>query len=285
MPYGKLRGKRAAHASWLRTCRRRYSGQVSPACAGNTRAAPPDRLGSPGQPRVRGEHYRMVNGQWVMYGSAPRARGTRLHVAGHGDRFRVSPACAGNTCWRKIQIFAVPGQPRVRGEHKTILQWVMENNGSAPRARGTLPECLARLARLRVSPACAGNTSTSTASTRASNGSAPRARGTRPELVRIEAGRRVSPACAGNTVGIEALCPCSHGSAPRARGTRIVVGEVRPVVRVSPARGEHVNIETRTAQRLGSAPRARGTQRNRQAELQYFRVSPACAGNTLLKSH
>ena len=215
--------------------------RVSPACAGNTSDQASSQLGHTG--------------------SAPRARGTRGIRRFRFGYPRVSPACAGNTISFAAAHRCQTGQPRVRGEHFETRISAASTIGSAPRARGTRWALQRKVDSLRVSPACAGNTTKpgsagsgnpgqprvrgehtvlpSISSGRA--GSAPRARGTRLEGRGADAGRRVSPACAGNTTGGR-LDPAGWSGQPRVRGEHI--------------EGAHIT---------------KGLQR----------VSPACAGNTL----
>ena len=267
-------------------------------------------------PRAR-EHPPAKCSRWFLSGSAPRSRGTPRPALSVRSGTRVSPACAGNTDVAAFVGAVVPGQPRVRGEHR----------------RG--PEGVQRLQ--RVSPACAGNTSPrSFGFARRSgqprvrgehsnieieggtfDGSAPRARGTAPRRrARVHAGN--SPACAGNTskpANVLASIPgqprvrgehqsltmAPIGSAPRARGTQntwlqnIVRGRVSPACAGNTAdgsttpsikpgqprvRGEHQNAQTGAGIYNGSAPRARGTPDHQRRRGVSERVSPACAGNT-----
>ena len=211
--------------------------RVSPACAGNTfrLVTIPERMA--GQPRVRGEH--RDRGEWREHscGSAPRARGTLSILEPRPPIRRVSPACAGNTRSLRLASPHGAGQPRVRGEHAVNIMWGMSFFGSAPRARGTLQVVSSRLHGIRVSPACAGNTSDgkrnigqSTGQPRVRgehrangdirfglDGSAPRARGTRIRGGAGAHGRRVSPACAGNTNFRFPLASAGSGQ-PRVRG-------------------------------------------------------------------
>ena len=213
---------------------------------------------------MRGEHYTARTKWEFATGSAPRARGTPLSDPAVLPSDRISPACAGNTtapCSRRRRS---TDQPRVRGEH----------GRGAPDARGGRG----------ISPACAGNTSCRQTRCRdipdqprvrgehalaglvlqASYGSAPRARGTPRRAVRVIPGRRISPACAGNTRPQMAR-RCSCTDQPRVRG-------------------EHSPYSVRVRSSIGSAPRARGTPGRGAARVQPCRISPACAGNTLMRA-
>ena len=217
-----------------------------------------------------------------MNGSAPRARGTPGQPDRRGQPERISPACAGNTSWSPRSPGGTTDQPRVRGEHITRATGSESVNGSAPRARGTRQRILQWLRLVRISPACAGNTPTATAAcwpmpdqprVRGEHsiavlppiltcGSAPRARGTRRDETSAKSRRRISPACAGNTAG---------------RGRAGVLRADQPRVR-----GEHAPDRGSGLSSDGSAPRARGTPGIEGLQHRLLRISPACAGNTIL---
>ena len=191
----------------------------SPRARGTHGTVVVDSLDWLGHPRVRGEHRRADAPTAHTSGSSPRARGTHC-VHDHGaELVRVIPACAGNTATAPLRARRLTGHPRVRGEHLPKLHDCARCGGSSPRARGTLGVGLVAGRRLRVIPACAGNTplhagsrrSTSghprvrgehswpCAARRRGHGSSPRARGTRSRSARTLSICRVIPACAGNT--------------------------------------------------------------------------------------
>ena len=89
------------------------------------------------QPRVRGEHASTFAHRQNSSGSAPRARGTQCNVRIGVFKFRISPACAGNTPARGRGTSPQTDQPRVRGEHERFTSCSCAVDGSAPRARGT----------------------------------------------------------------------------------------------------------------------------------------------------
>ena len=234
--------------------------RVIPACAGNTGWRPRRRTSGTGHPRVRGEHSILGGTYTISAGSSPRARGTQESLVFGCD--------------------AALGHPRVRGEHSTAWHTRWGTCGSSPRARGTLRGWRLEGDRLRVIPACAGNTGAARRSSgwspghprvrgehadsipvpRVVDGSSPRARGT-PEQACAGAGpRRVIPACAGNTGTV-----CS-ASADRPGHPRV--------------RGEHSKSASRSETEDGSSPRARGTPTPKPLRTGTRRVIPACAGNT-----
>ena len=152
--------------------------------------------------------------------------------------------------------------------------------GSSPRVRGTLPEARARLGRVGIIPACAGNTrSPSQCSWSAWDhprvcgehdpeegtvfgrwGSSPRVRGT-PDTVHEDINELgIIPACAGNT-------DCSRCRPRLSRDHPRVCGE-------------HVALDFGELQGQGSSPRVRGTRFEGRELLEHHGIIPACAGNT-----
>ena len=133
-------------------------GGIIPACAGSTmRSTRPARM-SRDHPRVRGEHYMLVDQAEGKPGSSPRARGAptrrRRRRVGGG----IIPACAGSTGRSPGQAVPPRDHPRVRGEHSLVRASPDTERGSSPRARGArVPERAALLVD-GIIPACAGST-------------------------------------------------------------------------------------------------------------------------------
>jgi len=176
--------------------------------------------------------------------------------------------------------FRMAGHPRVRGEHTTCVDTISTSAGSSPRARGTRAVGGHDSTRLRVIPACAGNTFggdveaaglpghprvrgehvLTVPSLGTVNGSSPRARGTPEHLGEVVRVQRVIPACAGNTPA-------------RVSRWRGFSGHPR-------VRGEHFERIRHRPGGYGSSPRARGTRAGEVNQGLRCRVIPACAGNT-----
>ena len=168
---------------------------------------------------MRGEHDRTRNNTDRPLGSSPHARGTQwidLVVIRSG---RIIPACAGNTAPPHLEPRRRPDHPRMRGEHGRRTLTPARVDGSSPHARGTRANRSRRFYRLRIIPACAGNTvdrrnfpSRQSDHPRmrgehpdgigrlfAMSGSSPHARGTRSIRPENHNKLRIIPACAGNT--------------------------------------------------------------------------------------
>ncbi len=150
-------------------------------------------------PRVRGEHISALFFVSSRRGSSPRARGTRDEPGVKIRIHRFIPACAGNTCIRRLTISPAAVHPRVRGEHANGNPAPRDMRGSSPRARGTLPLVVRVPGKPRFIPACAGNTPSSEAFMR-QIAVHPRVRGEHADFYRQTMRVvRFIPACAGNT--------------------------------------------------------------------------------------
>ena len=237
--------------------------RFSPAGAGNTPRRPPPKPPTAVQPRGRGEHSAQLATASSPYGSAPRARGTRVVGRFYTRMVRFSPAGAGNTAPFEIGTLCSPVQPRGRGEHSSLSWWQSIKSGSAPRARGTRDPTGCRRGCVRFSPAGAGNTA---------------------GAIGYRKGRPVQPRGRGEHGLIALARSLPVGSAPRARGTRRIGRTENDHLRFSPAgagntfspmtrasirpvqprgRGEHDADGALDFYGLGSAPRARGTRTSR----------------------
>ncbi len=219
-----------------------------------------DVVPSPVQPRGCGEHLSPRVSACSLNGSAPRVRGTHSKGGRRDEQRRFSPAGAGNTSPAARPRARPPVQPRGCGEHSVRNHQRLEEDGSAPRVRGTRPHYRSAHEYRRFSPAGAGNTcagafgpvpepvqprgcgehwSRNVVTTRA-GGSAPRVRGTLWRVWWWTPWGRFSPAGAGNT---RAACGNAQGQAVQPRGC-----------------GEHLSSASGVPATSGSAPRVRGTR-------------------------
>ena len=130
---------------------------ITPACAGN-RCPPPARVMLVrDHPRLRGEQLSSAFSFLVIVGSPPLARGTGPN--GNDGRIcrRITPACAGNRMGRFECGANSRDYPRLRGEQCIVYRPYFFNLGSPPLARGTGVAIACMAARVRITPACAGN--------------------------------------------------------------------------------------------------------------------------------
>ena len=148
----RVRGTRHAEPAPDRSCR------FIPACAGNTRSAPPTAAISPVHPRVCGEHLEGRMADVERDGSSPRVRGTLSARQCRGANRRFIPACAGNTWTPPGAVGPISVHPRVCGEHIEARRHATSPHGSSPRVRGTRLDSDRRAVAPRFIPACAGNT-------------------------------------------------------------------------------------------------------------------------------
>ena len=84
-------------------------------------------------------------------------RGTVIGAADVAKEKRITPACAGN---RKTP-FGLPlllqDHPRVCGEQRLTILFLVNVGGSPPRVRGTVKDPLLNAMGVGITPACAGN--------------------------------------------------------------------------------------------------------------------------------
>ena len=113
---------------------------IIPAYAGNTQIATCTASWPWDHPRVCGEHRAAPLNPFVIWGSSPRMRGTRVVKFRKTVDFGIIPAYAGNTDY--------------------IREHVKPHAGSSPRMRGTLSVGRAIGSGFGIIPAYAGNTLT-----------------------------------------------------------------------------------------------------------------------------
>ena len=124
---------------------------ITPACAGNTEDFLRFHIRPRDHPRLRGEYSVIMLFASFLRGSPPLARGILDKGIPAIAMWRITPACAGNTYgWHSI-----PAQgwdhPRLRGEYFAEVSLLLA-------ARGIHYCDLCALPQVRITPACAGNT-------------------------------------------------------------------------------------------------------------------------------
>ena len=149
---------------------------ITPACAGNSIPMKRICVQVGDHPRLRGEQNGYTQQLRLPRGSPPLARGTVIKLYLMIYAAGITPACAGNSAKDGRNIGPKMDHPRLRGEQATGRNYDERDKGSPPLARGTVLGGFRHGAALRITPACAGN-STSSQSTCISVGDHPRLRG------------------------------------------------------------------------------------------------------------
>ena len=108
---------------------------------------------------MRGEYFSLNATPDIILGSPPLARGIRFKIILFTNSNRITPACAGNTLSGASGGAAYKDHPRLRGEYVLATVEIIEAEGSPPLARGIHSTIFAKFPVLRITPACAGNTS------------------------------------------------------------------------------------------------------------------------------
>ena len=138
-----------------------YWARITPACAGKTPAALPRCAATGDHPRMRGEDGPFASMDVYDLGSPPHARGRLLYTASHCLRLRITPACAGKTIADGTDRCTMWDHPRMRGEDEDVPARAGRRDGSPPHARGRQGPNQTHCRSPRITPACAGKTSTS----------------------------------------------------------------------------------------------------------------------------
>ena len=216
---------------------RTKDGRITPACAGNTVFFFISAIGEEDHPRLRGEYSRKCPTNHILRGSPPLARGIPIKAKITRSSSRITPACAGNTSGFSGFCSSCKDHPRLRGEYWKFWKFRQDWKGSPPLARGIQLDPINLCKHIRITPACAGNTSCSSrnpklntdhprlrgeyekdvAKKQTNKGSPPLARGIQAARYKITDGHGITPACAGNTFNFLILCRKAQDH-PRLRG-------------------------------------------------------------------
>ena len=268
------RGARRRNRRPDRGCR------IIPAYAGSTIFAHVSSVRRPDHPRIRGEHWGHGGPGRGPRGSSPHTRGApvRRHPAGGAER--IIPAYAGSTTsctWRRR---GTGDHPRIRGEHTTVYERTIEQEGSSPHTRGAHQRPLGRHQIWGIIPAYAGSTSphpwfplSETDHPRirgehahrsilevAREGSSPHTRGAPPTRFSGRPPRRIIPAYAGSTHW-SGVCFDPGWDHPRIRGEHLPPLRLLPGLR-------------------GSSPHTRGAPSAAGPGAGHGGIIPAYAGST-----
>ena len=132
--------------------------RLIPAHAGKTvKFGYTNRDGS-AHPRSRGENGLGVGRLRCGCGSSPLTRGKLITAATVISWFRLIPAHAGKTCWRRYQSFHPGAHPRSRGENAMPAGIRTDTRGSSPLTRGKRQRSGWSFSVFRLIPAHAGKT-------------------------------------------------------------------------------------------------------------------------------
>ena len=207
-------------------------------------------------------------------------RGTPYRAWAERDANRIIPAHAGNSSRGRGSAAFDSDHPRACGELWELLANLSLESGSSPRMRGTHLPSLDEEVSLRIIPAHAGNSWTTSprwrldsdhpracgellktrAGFRPGIGSSPRMRGTRlPERLAVPENADHPRACGELRVRSVPLC-IDTGSSPRMRGTPLLPQSRDVGRRIIPAHaGNSADIYDGPPVIDGSSPRMRGT--------------------------
>ena len=171
----------------------------TPACAGTTRCSTRRSRTSWEHPRVRGDDALVHDGNYLVSGTLPRARGRPPQHVVDDPRRGNTPTCAGTTGSAPSCPGSGGEHPRVRGDdggkpgHQAICI------GTPPRARGR-PSCRSFSdSRFAEHPRVRGDDSPTDVNVQGMPGTPPRARGRLECAGPSRAHARNTPACAGTT--------------------------------------------------------------------------------------
>ncbi len=136
----------------------RVAERITPACAGKTGIYDLPQLPVADHPRMRGEDKLRLSVGAERGGSPPHARGRRAGRDANRVVAGITPACAGKTCPRPGQAASMTDHPRMRGEDQLKAHIAKLKEGSPPHARGRQERSFRTRRALRITPACAGKT-------------------------------------------------------------------------------------------------------------------------------
>ena len=141
-------------------CRGTVQKGITPACAGKSRH---ERAAGPNardHPRACGEKKSVADSNWYNLGSPPRVRGKGQHLHQEHALMGITPACAGKSPLLPCRHDNPWDHPRVCGEKVSGGSLCAASSGSPPRVRGKDTEPGFAESEFRITPACAGKSST-----------------------------------------------------------------------------------------------------------------------------
>ena len=129
-PTRGARGVGSGMRSWRR---------ITPAYAGSTGVVRVSIVACPDHPRLRGEHPAQKSCRLFPGGSPPPTRGARSDADHHLAFGRITPAYAGSTTSKTVNVYVTGDHPRLRGEHQKSEPESVHEPGSPPPTRGARP--------------------------------------------------------------------------------------------------------------------------------------------------
>ncbi len=196
-------------------------------------------------------------------GSSPRAWGTHGKKQTHYTLRRFIPTRVGNTRRLPSHQPQAPVHPHARGEHAATPDYAWMQNGSSPRAWGTLGAAVPNGFAVRFIPTRVGNTA--------------------PQIL-VPTLLTVHPHARGEHKGEIGAAGRAFRFIPTRVGNTVVHHAPQALIPVHPhARGEHVFGMSNIQRNTGSSPRAWGTHADLPAPLPRIRFIPTRVGNTALQ--
>ena len=138
----------------------RLKTRITPACAGKTLPFFGECTTSQDHPRVCGKNLSSKAASQRMVGSPPRVREKPTPLTVESQDYRITPACAGKTYINFLFQDLQWDHPRVCGKNNSIHELEFSIPGSPPRVREKLVWDFKSWLWLRITPACAGKTTT-----------------------------------------------------------------------------------------------------------------------------
>ena len=132
---------------------------ITPACAGKSPKMICYYYAAGDHPRVCGEKDKAAEKAQHLRGSSPRVRGKAVPVAAVAVAAGITPACAGKRVRRFMWSRPFGDHPRECGEKEMHEEARDTPRGSPPRVRGKGHLLLDGTVSLRITPACAGKSS------------------------------------------------------------------------------------------------------------------------------
>ena len=136
--------------------------RITPAGAGKTRCLHQPAAVSTDHPRRCGENSFLIYFSKPIAGSPPQVRGKHYPSKNRFPYYRITPAGAGKTYYRRMVQLRLQDHPRRCGENDSLKKHIAEIAGSPPQVRGKRYSDVFSRPSLRITPAGAGKTPNAT---------------------------------------------------------------------------------------------------------------------------